>query len=157
MANKSIYNAFERMWQHITAFISNKTSKQTMVDMIYPVGSIYISLNETNPFQNCGTWEKIDSETFLMSAGDEQFGLTQTGGSNTTTLTLANLPHHTHTAYTPTSGATAAEFGVADGYTFSLSNSTTGGIVNGAAEGETPESFSNIPKYLAVNMWKRVS
>lgn len=158
MANKSIYNAFERMWQHITAFISNKTSKQTMVDMIYPVGSIYISLSETNPFENCGVWKKIESETFLMSAGIEETSLGQTGGSNTSTLTLTNIPYHTHTTTTFTTyDNTVGPFASGSGIFISTDDTTTGRIVDGTVEGETPESFSNMPKYLAVNMWQRIS
>ena len=149
MANKSIYNAFERMWQHITAFISNKTSKQTMVDMIYPVGSIYISLSETNPFESCGVWEKIDSETFLMSAGIEETSLGQTGGSNTINILPNNLPVgiNSITAHTGGfAGTNAIE-------TTSNPTSKTFYLVEYAG---ISEEINSTPKYLAVNMWKRV-
>lgn len=149
MANKSIYNAFERMWQHITAFISNKTSKQTMVDMIYPVGSIYISLSETNPFENCGVWEKIESETFLMSAGIEETSLGQTGGNNTIDILKNNLPSgiNSITAHTGNfAGINAIE-------TTSNPTSKTFYLVENAG---ISEAINSTPKYLAVNIWKRI-
>ena len=63
--------------------------------MIYPVGSIYMSVNNVSPQSFIGgTWQQI-KDTFLLSAGST-YSAGSTGGSSTNTLTTANLPGHTH-------------------------------------------------------------
>lgn len=42
-----------------------------MMDTIYPVGSIYMSLNDTNPANLFGgTWSKIDGGRYLVASGE---------------------------------------------------------------------------------------
>ena len=66
------------------------------IDMIYPVGSIYMSINNTNPsLLFGGTWEQI-SDRFLLGAGTT-YTNGNTGGSATVTLTTEQMPAHTHT------------------------------------------------------------
>lgn len=80
------------------------------VDDIYPIGSIYMSVNSTSPSTLFpGTyWEQI-SDTFLLAAGTNHAAGT-TGGSETVTLTSAQsgVPAHDHgaTGLTVTGGAT---------------------------------------------------
>ena len=67
-----------------------------LVDVIYPVGAIYISVNSTSPATLFGgTWEQI-KDKFLLSTGNS-YANGSTGGSATHTITSANLPAHTHT------------------------------------------------------------
>ena len=78
--------------------------KSSVLDNIYPVGSIYISVNSTNPGALFGgTWEQIQ-EKFLLSAGDTHTAGT-TGGEFTHTLTTAEMPVHNHTASSDSTGA----------------------------------------------------
>ena len=50
--------------------INNGGSTKVLIDAIYPVGSIYMSVNNVNPSVLFGgTWEQI-KDTFLLSAGD---------------------------------------------------------------------------------------
>lgn len=66
------------------------------VNLIYPVGSIYMSVNNTNPASLFGgTWEQI-KDRFLLSAGNS-YANGSTGGSATHTIAVGNLPAHTHT------------------------------------------------------------
>ncbi len=63
---------------------------------IYPVGSIYMSINETNPSELFGgEWEQI-KDKFLLSCGDT-YNNGQTGGASTVSLTKSQMPRHTHT------------------------------------------------------------
>lgn len=73
----------------------------------FPVGSIYISVTNTNPSTIFGgTWERIQGK-FLIGADDSTYKLGTTGGSSThnhtnsrtgsTTLTVNQIPAHTHT------------------------------------------------------------
>ena len=70
-------------------------SLSTMADMIYPVGSIYMSVNNTNPGTLFGgTWEQIQGKFLLGQSSGHAGG--STGGAETVTLTTAQLPSHTH-------------------------------------------------------------
>lgn len=86
-------------------------------DTIYPVGSIYLSINNTDPGTLFGgTWEQIE-DSFLLSAGTtytagdtggsatmahthDQVATTSGGPSQTntggTSLSVANMPAHNH-------------------------------------------------------------
>ena len=132
---------------------------------IYPVGSIYMSINSTDPSTLFGgTWEQI-KDTFLLSCGDT-YEVGATGGEATHTLTIAEMPSHTHTQnqhrhqvyelgnYGST-GVNRIHSGIVgmsqcpvqySAYT-TATNQNTGG--NGA--------HNNMPPYLAVYMWKRTA
>ena len=74
-----------------------------LLDLFYPVGSIYTSTKNTNPAATLGgTWTQI-KDRFLLCAGDS-YSAGATGGSATHThttgshtLTVAETPAHTHT------------------------------------------------------------
>ncbi len=80
-----------------TKFSNELTNlKKEIINEIYPIGSIYISttLKTATEVQEKfgGTWTSYGvGKTLLSSTTSEQ-----TGGSNTVTLTTANLPAHTH-------------------------------------------------------------
>lgn len=76
----------------------------SVFDKIYPVGSIYISVNNTSPSVLFGgEWEQIQ-EKFLLSAGETHTAGT-TGGEFTHTLTTDEMPQHNHTASSDSAGA----------------------------------------------------
>ena len=79
----NLYNAADVIWQKI-----------------YPVGAIYISSDNTNPSTLFGgTWEVFGKGKTLVSvdANDTEFNVGgKTGGSKTKTITVENLPAHTH-------------------------------------------------------------
>ncbi len=64
-------------------------------DQIYPVGSIYLTTAYINPNGTFkGRWEPI-KDRFLLAAGDlREGGLT--GGAEETTLSVDNIPSHSH-------------------------------------------------------------
>ena len=62
-----------------------------LLNKIYPVGSIYMSLNSADPANLFGgTWERI-KDTFLLAAGDI-YAAGNTGGEAEHTLTESELP-----------------------------------------------------------------
>ncbi len=70
---------------------------------VYPVGSIYMSVDDTNPATLFGgTWERIAGGRCLIGADDSYLAGRQ-GGEATHALTYDELPAHTHSA-TATSG-----------------------------------------------------
>lgn len=136
--------------------LGGRTLAEIMLE-IYPVGAVYISVNSTSPASLFGgTWERL-KDRFLLGAGDS-YAAGGTGGEATHTLTVNELPAHTHTAtvYGINSGgytANAARLVYKD-------NTTTAWISEGLSWVNSTggsQSHNNLPPYLAVYMWRRVS
>lgn len=101
-----------------------------------------------------GTWEQI-KDMFLLASGD-MYNAGITGGEATHTLTIDEMPSHTHTYKR-------------HAFDRNDSDPTTGEDVYGAnnktldAHEGTTESVggnqphNNMPPYLAVYIWKRIS
>lgn len=65
-----------------------------LMDIIYPVGSIYQSMSATSPASTVGgTWTQL--KTFLYGSTTAK----QTGGEATHTLTTDEMPRHAHTIH----------------------------------------------------------
>ena len=139
---------------------ADKLDGRTLAEImlaLYPVGAIYTSTVATSPASLFGgTWE-ILNDVFLLAAGSYANAGTF-GGEATHTLTVNELPAHTHTAtvYGIGSGnytANAAKLVYKD-------NTTTAWISEGLSWVDSTggsQSHNNLPPYLAVYMWKRVS
>ena len=70
--------------------------KENFLNLVYPVGSIYWSSKNTNPGTLFGgTWVQI-KDRFILAAGDS-YSNGATGGAATVTLTVSNMPSHSHT------------------------------------------------------------
>jgi microcystin-dependent protein len=64
-------------------------------ETIYPVGSIYMSVNNIDPSVVFGgTWQQI-KDKFLLASGDT-YENGATGGEATHTLTVSEIPSHNH-------------------------------------------------------------
>lgn len=75
---------------------TKKATLKAIANVIYPVGSIYMSVNSTSPATLFGgTWEQIQ-DTFLLSAGSS-YTAGNTGGEAAHTLIEKELPHMTGT------------------------------------------------------------
>ena len=72
---------------------------QDTASKLYPVGSVYISFNSADPSTLFGgTWTRL-KDTFLLVNGDT-YAPNTTGGSETKTISVNNLPSHTHSCST---------------------------------------------------------
>lgn len=117
----------------------------------YPVGSIYLSVTDVNPAALFGgTWERIGGR-FLLGA-DDTYAAGSTGGEAAHQLTTSEMPSHNHTLdnYNTTGGTTSSMTVQANdkkGYSGNVNTLYTGGN----------KAHNNMPPYLAVYMWKRVS
>ena len=132
------------------------------VDLIYPVGSIYLTTISTNPkYIFGGTWEQI-KDTFLLACGDSYVS-GSTGGEKEHILTTDEMPKHSHGQYIDRYGGrtalTASNGGGSniDGYyTGGSWNAYTGPhILSGLTGDDKPHN--NMPPYLAVYAWKRIA
>lgn len=137
------------------ASVDSVVKKSEFLDMVYPVGAIYMSINSTSPSDLFGgTWERI-KDTFLLSAGDI-YSAGATGGSATHTLTVDEMPSHTHKVanYAGIVGWTESS---PSGY---FSNSNDGFVtqtdIYSSSIGDS-KPHNNMPPYLAVYVWQRIS
>ena len=139
-------------------------------NLIYPVGSIYISVNNTNPGTLFGgTWQQIQ-DTFLLSAGST-YTAGSTGGEATHTLSTTEIPSHSHSVnqqyvhrldVADTNYVNYGAGGSLGGWDLPTTTNNVGttriGIpaFNTNATG-SDAAHNNMPPYLVVYMWKRVS
>ena len=85
-----VNNTQNERLNNLEAFQSN------IINLIYPVGSIYMSVNNVSPATFLGgTWVQI-KDRFLLSSGDS-YSAGSTGGEASHTLSVAETPAHTHT------------------------------------------------------------
>lgn len=65
----------------------------TLLDAVYPVGSVYISYSTTSPATRFGgTWSAITGFPWLHSSTTPG----TTGGEETHTLSVSEMPSHSH-------------------------------------------------------------
>ena len=118
-----------------------------IVDAVYPVGSIYIAYNHTNPATLFGgTWARIEN-AFLWGV-DSSGTIGQTGGSKTHTLTVNELPKHSH-------GGTYTNAGTSRTHAWLASNGSAMGYDTVEAGGGQPHN--NMPPYIQVSIWRRTA
>lgn len=125
----------------------------TIVDLIYPVGSLYMSTSAAKPSTLFGgTWERI-KDAFLLASGDT-YSAGSTGGEAAHTLTISELPEHQHDLQNTDSSGEYADFtsfGVAE-----ASNQGEAGNIRTSYVGGG-QAHNNMPPYLCVNIWKRTA
>ena len=162
------------------------TSPNINLLSVYPVGSIYMSVASTNPSSLFGgTWEALAPGRVLMGAGDSSYPAGSTGGEATHTLTVSEMPAHTHSVTGNVDSANATHSHTIDflgtrqanmgaGARCYVRNSQDGGsgftmqsnsdnathshginLTSGSAGGG--QSHNNLQPYLVVYMWKRTA
>ena len=129
---------------------------KTVKLVAHPVGSIYISTVETSPEELFGgTWEQVQ-DTFLWCAGTNH-PAGSTGGEETHTLTVEEMPSHVHPSSSYACGLFSGWGDLSDnGWVTASTDKATGGrwITDATGGGA---AHNNMPPYLAVYAWKRVA
>lgn len=131
---------------------------------LYPIGSIYLSVNDTNPGTFIGgTWERL-KDRFLLAAGDT-YAAGSTGGEAQHTLTVDEMPGHRHSSDTYQNGFANAGIADTDKYCTWVNRGTPSNNNPGTAEngpirtswvgGSRPHN--NMPPYITVYMWVRTA
>lgn len=142
--------------------LQSKLAKIT--DKIYPVGSIYISVNSTSPADLFGgTWERL-KKVFLFAADDDQYTVGSSGGEETHTLTVDEMPSHRHSSSSYQNGY-PTNYTNADTYvTWANTGTPNNNNVNTDQSGPVRTSYvggskshNNMPPYVTAYMWKRVA
>ena len=127
---------------------------QQILDIIYPVGSVYLSWNSTDP-KNLfgGTWTRLSGGFLYGCVSSVGTGNGTGTATNSHTLTINEIPSHRHDVLTV--------WGQAEGYGHINVGSTSGankadirglGTYAGGGKGHS----HNIP-YIAVFAWRRTA
>lgn len=122
----------------------------------YPVNSIYISYSHTSPASLFGgTWTRI-TNTFLW-ATDSGGTIGGTGGEKSHTLTVNEMPSHSHNGKvnTATDGHYSGNYNEVKRYSEAITNTIietqiTNSVGGGAAH-------NNMPPYTQVSIWRRTA
>ncbi len=121
---------------------------------IYPIGSIYISVNNTNPGTLFGgTWQSFAQGKTLVGVNDKETEFNtvlKTGGSKTVTLTAEQIPSHHHSVngYWGESGGSEIGVGIKDNQNLVIK--TTDSVGGGQAH-------NNLQPYITVYFWCRTA
>ena len=142
-------------------------AKWCSLEHVYPVGCIYTSFDSTNPKDlfNFGKWEEIKDVFLYCSRLDRPSK--QLGGSSTHTLTVNELPQHSHvmnkdfvlTFNDRTSKSDFTKYDTADGVSVECLSRDL--FDNRIVYKETEkignnESFSIMPPYITCYSWTRI-
>jgi hypothetical protein len=133
-----------------TAFVQSEFTKANINGHAYPVGSIYTAVVSTNPatLLGVGTWSAFGSGRVLVGvdASDTDFDtVEETGGSKTHTLTIDEMPAHTHEYRNPMAGGL-------QGHQYT---DHSGWDQTGSTGGS--QAHNNVQPYITVYMWKRTA
>ena len=106
-ASTNIKPAEGKYWHALSNFYTSSLLVADLLNKVYPVGSIYMSVVNISPASFLGgTWQAIEQGRMLMAAGSSwQAGTT--GGAAYHTLTVAEMPAHDHSATETAAGAHA--------------------------------------------------
>lgn len=139
--------------------VTQKVTISSLLGLIYPVGSVYISVVSTNPgtLFGIGTWIAFAVGRTLVGidAGQTEFdAVEETGGVKTHTLVLNEIPAHNHVirSQTATTGtATSYEHGTLD---TSSAEAEVTEVTDNAGGGA---AHNNLQPYIVTYMWKRTA
>lgn len=135
-----------------------KTAQQVTFDTIYPVGSIYMSVNATNPSKLFGgTWVAWGTGRVPVGvdAADSDFLASEkTGGEKTHELSINEMPSHTHANYAKRTNVTINS----SGNTIISCHRSNTGASTGDNIGKTGSNapHNNLQPYITCYMWKRI-
>lgn len=137
----------------IETFNTNMDIIDLIWQRIYPIGAIYMSASNINPEELFGgTWVEWGSGRVPVgvNTGDNNFNTVEkTGGASTHTLTIAQIPAHSHNMNARLASGTAT------GWHVDIQN-TAAQIISTASAGGG-QAHNNLQPYITCYMWKRTA
>lgn len=133
-------------------------NKQEVFLAVHPVGSIFLSTDGTEPAELYGgTWEQI-KDVFLLGAGDT-YPAGSTGGEAEHTLTIEEMPNHTHRILRMSwSGKGLDNSHNADYSYWGYDEQTTAPIGDQfISKNGGSRPHNNMPPYYSMYIWRRVA
>lgn len=156
-----IYVSLYRIYQNgisideIVPLLDNLNNNiNPIIDMAYPVGSIYMSTSSANPSTFFGgTWVAWGSGRVPVGVdtSDTDFdSVEKTGGEKTHTLTINEMPTHNHYSFkigvqTPMNGS------------FNVLYDGSSGFIAGTTASGGNKAHNNLQPYITCYMWKRTT
>lgn len=122
---------------------------ESLLDYIYPVGSIYLSYSHVDPGTLFGgTWARIENAFLWGTTSGGTIG--QTGGESEHTLTINEMPAHSHgDVYSDDVSVTTKRY---NWYTAAGDKIDYGPIKTGGGQ-----PHNNMPPYVQVSIWRRTA
>ena len=131
------------------------------LDMVYPVGAVYLSTVSTSPASLFGgSWERITG--YYLRAGDNA----GTAGAESFTIASNNLPAHSHSisngaAFAASSAGACLAFGAVSANSGKLYNTwntyTQANPATGTGTGTANAAISYRPTYKNLYVWERTA
>ena len=156
------------------ALLALRVARAALLDLVYPVGAVYMSVNAASPETLFGgEWERIE-DTFLLAAGGT-YAPGSTGGEAEHTLTADESGQkaltitgggHSHSVKyrndlnTATSGSNRRFGPYADassGSQYSPVGTSSETHTHSVSASDAASAHNNMPPYLAVYVWKRTA
>lgn len=148
-----------------SATVADALNSLEIFDRIYPVGSIYMSVNSTNPSNYFGgTWVSWGQGRVPVgvNTSDSNFSTVEkTGGEKSHTLSIAEMPNHNHTRGGSDAGWGAGNYGSITDVLVSLGTTSANqlffhaaGATNSTGSGS---AHNNLQPYITCYMWKRTA
>ena len=150
------------MANYVAIRLYDKDGKIAVPQDCWPIGSIYISINNVNPTKYFGgTWVAFGTGRTLIGVDTNQTefnSVEKTGGTKTHTLTVDEMPSHAHFGLRWYAYAISLDSGggsVTMNSSGSGKESTSQHIVTGETGGNQPHN--NLQPYITVYFWKRTA
>ena len=154
--------------ENINDFLKHDETEKEKTDNVflrtYPIGSIYMSVNATDPASLFGgSWVRL-KDRFLLGAGDYSDEYGTEGGEASVSLTASQMPSHNHAQRISATTINAVAMvapktsGNRSGRTISAESYTSyheGAAIVKTEDNGSGAAHNNMPPYLAVYMWKR--
>lgn len=126
-----------------------------ILGLVYPVGSIYMSINNVSPATLFGgKWVQIQGR-FLLGASDV-YKANTTGGEEKHTLTTDEMPEHRHSIYYPNAGGPYGDAAISYPEGSGTDKTWEAEMCKTQSAGGSA-AHNNMPPYLVVYMWRRLS
>ena len=157
LSSKELKDILDRL-----AALESGDNIENIMLSIYPVGSIYMSVVNTDPSTLFGgTWEVWGAGRVpvCVNTTDENFNsVEKTGGEKTHVLTLSEMPRHFHTMDSAVSikdSIVSNDTGLYQG-SGAITFTTIGKVVKTDDAGEGI-GHNNLQPYITCYMWKRTA
>ena len=142
--------------------------QKQLLDLVYPIGRGFIDFTDGDYSNYLGfTWERELLGMFPLGADDINYKIGNTGGAKTHTLSINEMPSHTHTQDAHShdlnsyvgSGSDGNYSGIGGTASNQIATTKKGTTAVTAKNQKTGggQPFSIMPPYKTVYYWKRVA
>lgn len=133
---------------------------KTLLDFIYPIGSIYMSVSSTNPELLIGgewvSWGAGRVPVGVDTTDSDFNSVEKTGGEKKHTMTIAEMPSHSHDSLNYTDGYANPTLGQGS-FRQLLSGALAGTSYQAVKNSGSSQPFNIQQQYITCYMWKRTA